>query len=175
MLPPRQRAALILRDVLGFRAREAAALLETTEESVTSALKRALAALAAAGRREPPPPAGSAAERALLAKLSRAYETHDIDGLVALLADDVLCRPVALITGDPPNAPALGGQRLLQAGGRRSHRASGGANAAALDQETVMIGSGTPTPPVLRAAAPECLGGCVPQTQSRMIRARSGQ
>jgi RNA polymerase sigma-70 factor (TIGR02960 family) len=40
LLPPRQRAALILRDVLGFRAREAARILDTSEESVTSALKR---------------------------------------------------------------------------------------------------------------------------------------
>src|SRR5260221_13142026 len=40
--------------------------------------------------------------------------------------------------------PALGGPRLLQAGGGRSHRASGRANAAALGQETGMIGSGTP-------------------------------
>jgi RNA polymerase sigma-70 factor (TIGR02960 family) len=90
LLPPRQRAVLILRDVLGFRASEAAAVLETTRESVTSALKRARAALAAARRREPPPPAGSPAERALLARLTRAYETRDIDGLVALLVDDVL-------------------------------------------------------------------------------------
>ena len=90
LLPPRQQAVLILRDVLGFRASEAAALLDATGESVTSALKRARAALAAAGRGEPPPPPGSGAERALLARLARAYETHDIDGLVALLADDVL-------------------------------------------------------------------------------------
>ena len=41
LLPPRQRAAVILRDVLGFHAREAAAILDTSEESVTSALKRA--------------------------------------------------------------------------------------------------------------------------------------
>ena len=90
LLSPRQRAVLVLRDVLGFRASEAAALLEATEESVTSALKRARAALAAAGRRERPPPPESDGERALLARLTRAYETHDIDGLVALLADDVL-------------------------------------------------------------------------------------
>ena len=102
LLPPRQRAVLILRDVLGFRASEAASILETTEEAVTSALKRARATLqrqlpAAAGQ-EPPPPPDSAAERELIARLTRAYDAGDVDGIVALLADDVQLRmpPVPL-------------------------------------------------------------------------------
>jgi len=93
LLPPRQRAVLILRDVLGFRASETAAMLETTEEGVTSALKRARATLASqdpADRqaRRPPEP-GSAAERELTERFTRAFEAGDIDGVVALLAGDV--------------------------------------------------------------------------------------
>lgn len=91
-LPPRQRAALILRDVLDFPAREVARILGTSEESVKSALKRARAALRrrspSAEQREPPPP-GSAAERDLVDRLTRAYANDDVDGLVALLAEDV--------------------------------------------------------------------------------------
>jgi hypothetical protein len=75
LLPPRQRAVLILRDVLGFRAREVADVLESTEESVTSLLKRARAALHRRPAPEQPPATpGSAAEQDMLARLSRAYE-----------------------------------------------------------------------------------------------------
>jgi len=92
LLPPRQRAALILRDVLGFHAAEAAHILGTTEESVTSALKRARAALerqrSSPGEREPPPPPGSAAEQELVDRLTGAFEAADVDGIVALLTDD---------------------------------------------------------------------------------------
>jgi RNA polymerase sigma-70 factor (TIGR02960 family) len=93
LLPPRQRAVLILRDVLGFRAREVAGILGTSVESVTSALRRARVTLQRrlgppAGR-EPPPPPGSAAEQALIAQLTRAFETGNVDELVALLTEDV--------------------------------------------------------------------------------------
>jgi RNA polymerase sigma-70 factor (ECF subfamily) len=88
-LPPRQRAALLLRDVLGFAASEAARILGTTEESVTSALKRARATLRRddAASPEPPPP-DSAAEKQLIERLTRAYESGDVDGIIALFADD---------------------------------------------------------------------------------------
>jgi RNA polymerase sigma-70 factor (TIGR02960 family) len=90
LLPPRQRAALILRDVLGFRASEAAGILDCTQESVTSALKRARAALqyqrAQAADRTPPP--GSAQEQSLVQRFTRAYEAGDVDVLIALLTED---------------------------------------------------------------------------------------
>ena len=89
-LPPRQRAVLILRDVLGFAASEAARVLGTTEESVTSALKRARATLRhhAAASPEPPPAPDSAAEKQLIERLTRAYEAGDVDGIIALFTDD---------------------------------------------------------------------------------------
>src|SRR4029077_17014081 len=89
-LPPRQRAVLILRDVLGFAASEAARVLGTTEESVTSALKRARATLRRdAASPEPPPPAPeSAREKQLVERLTRAYEVGDVDGIIALFTDD---------------------------------------------------------------------------------------
>jgi RNA polymerase sigma-70 factor (ECF subfamily) len=92
LLSPRQRAALILRDVLGLHASEAARILDTTEESVTSALKRARATLErhqrSSAHTEPAPPPGSAAERQLVDRLTRAFEAADVDGIVALLAED---------------------------------------------------------------------------------------
>jgi RNA polymerase sigma-70 factor (TIGR02960 family) len=93
LLPARQRAVLILREVLGYHADEVAEMLEATVESVNSALKRARASLQRrlppAGEREPPPAPGSPAERALVARFVRAYESGDVDALVALLTDDV--------------------------------------------------------------------------------------
>jgi RNA polymerase sigma-70 factor (ECF subfamily) len=93
LLPPRQLAVLVLRDVLGFHANEVAEVLDSTTESVNSALKRARASLQrrqpASADCEPPPIAGSPAEEALAAKFARAYESADLDALVALLTDDV--------------------------------------------------------------------------------------
>jgi RNA polymerase sigma-70 factor (TIGR02960 family) len=91
LLPPRQRAVLILRDVLGFRASEAAGILDCTEESVTSALKRARAALQyqpAQSADRNPPPRGSGRERALVQRFTQAYEAGDVHQVIALLTDD---------------------------------------------------------------------------------------
>jgi RNA polymerase sigma-70 factor (ECF subfamily) len=93
LLPPRQLAVLVLRDVLGFPAGEVADMLDSTVDSVNSALKRARTTLhrrrAARADREPPPEAGTPAEDALVAKFVRAYESADLDALIALLTDDV--------------------------------------------------------------------------------------
>src|SRR5690349_5265540 len=92
LLPPRQVAVLILRDVLGFHATEVAGMLEVTVPSVNSALKRARASLQrrqqAAGHQSPPA-AGSPAEDAIVAMFARAWESADLEALVALLTDDV--------------------------------------------------------------------------------------
>jgi RNA polymerase sigma-70 factor (TIGR02960 family) len=91
-LAPRQRAVLVLRDVLGFHAHEVADMLDSTVESVTSALKRARAGLersqAHAADRARPPVSGSAAEEAIVARFVRAYESADLDSVVALLTAD---------------------------------------------------------------------------------------
>jgi RNA polymerase sigma-70 factor (TIGR02960 family) len=93
VLPPRQLAVLILRDVLGFHASEVAGMLDSTVESVNSALKRARASLqrrrAPAPGRQPPPASGSPAEDAIVARFVSAYQAADLDALVALLTDDV--------------------------------------------------------------------------------------
>jgi RNA polymerase sigma-70 factor (TIGR02960 family) len=92
VLPPRQIAALILRDVLGFHANEVAAMLDSTVESVNSALKRARASLQRRQPRvaetEPPPAPNSSAEGAIVAKFVDAWESADVDALVDLLTDD---------------------------------------------------------------------------------------
>jgi RNA polymerase sigma-70 factor (TIGR02960 family) len=94
ILPPRQVAVLILRDVLGFHADEVAEMLDSTVDSVHSALKRARASLERkwplSTRPEPTPPLpGSPTENAVVEKFVRAWESADLDSLVALLTDDV--------------------------------------------------------------------------------------
>jgi RNA polymerase sigma-70 factor (TIGR02960 family) len=93
VLPPRQLAVLILRDVLGFHANEVADMLDSSLESVKSALKRARASLQhrrpTTADREPPPASDSPSEDAIVAKFVRAWESADLDALVALLTDDV--------------------------------------------------------------------------------------
>ena len=93
LLPPRQRAVIVLCDVLGFSRAEAAGILQGTTDSVASALKRARATLArqAAGTpdREPPPAPGSPAERELVRQLTAAYASGDVNGIISLLAEDV--------------------------------------------------------------------------------------
>ncbi|HSZ48007.1 MAG TPA: sigma-70 family RNA polymerase sigma factor [Streptosporangiaceae bacterium] len=92
-LPPRQLAVLILRDVLGFHASEVAEMLDSTVESVSSALKRARASMlryqGPAAERAKPPAADSRAEDAIVASFVSAYESADVNALVALLTDDV--------------------------------------------------------------------------------------
>jgi RNA polymerase sigma-70 factor (TIGR02960 family) len=92
-MAPQQRAVLVLRDVLGYRAAEVASMLSSTEASVNSALQRARAAIDAAPER----PGGgtlpdSPAERALLSRFSDAFERGDVDAVVALLTGDAWLR-----------------------------------------------------------------------------------
>jgi RNA polymerase sigma-70 factor (TIGR02960 family) len=93
LLPPRQLAVLVLRDVLGFHADEVAEMLDATVDSVNSALKRARATLErrrqSADDREPPPTIDSRSENAIVAQFVTAYEAADLDAVVALLTDDV--------------------------------------------------------------------------------------
>jgi RNA polymerase sigma-70 factor (ECF subfamily) len=93
VLPPRQLAVLILRDVLGFHANEVADMLDSTVESVNSALKRARASLQRrrppTAEREPPPASDSPSEDAIVAKFVSAWQSADLDALVTLLTDDV--------------------------------------------------------------------------------------
>jgi len=93
VLPPRQVAVLVLRDVLGFHASEVAEMLASTVESVNSALKRARISLerrwSPATDLEIPASPDSLSEEAVVAQFVRAWESADLDALVALLTDDV--------------------------------------------------------------------------------------
>src|SRR6266705_2599489 len=89
-LPPRQRAVLVLRDVLGYRAAEVAGMLDSTENSVKGALQRARAALQAqlpADRDRAPLP-DSPRERQLAGRFAAAVEAGDVDAVLTLLTSD---------------------------------------------------------------------------------------
>ena len=88
-LPPRQRAVLILCEVLRWKAAEVAELLETSVASVNSALQRARATLEAGKvSASDPAPALDEADRELLARYVTAFERYDIDALTALIQED---------------------------------------------------------------------------------------
>jgi RNA polymerase sigma-70 factor (TIGR02960 family) len=90
-LSPRERAAVVLKDVLGFRVGETAELLETTAASVNSALQRARDKLDRVNpdrRGVDPPPPGSAEERHLVGRFAQAFESGDVGSVVALLSED---------------------------------------------------------------------------------------
>jgi RNA polymerase sigma-70 factor (TIGR02960 family) len=92
-LRPRQRAAVVLGDVLGFRTAEVAEMLDTGEASVKGALQRARATLRArlpAADRERAPRPSSAGERQLVGRFADAVQRGDVDELVSLLTDDAL-------------------------------------------------------------------------------------
>ncbi|WP_031072436.1 sigma-70 family RNA polymerase sigma factor [Streptomyces sp. NRRL WC-3742] len=88
-LAPRQRAVLILREVLAWKAAEVAELLGVTVASVNSALQRARAVLAAEGEFARPARELDEDHRALLDRYVRAFEAYDMEGLAALLHEDV--------------------------------------------------------------------------------------
>jgi RNA polymerase sigma-70 factor, ECF subfamily len=88
-LPPRQRAVLILREVLRWKASETAELLDTSVASVNSALQRARARLEESGVRstDPPPPLDED-QRELLARYVEAFERYDMEALTSLIHED---------------------------------------------------------------------------------------
>jgi RNA polymerase sigma-70 factor (ECF subfamily) len=83
-LVPRQRAVLVLRDVLSWRANEVAELLETSEDAVNSTLRRARSALATVNR-DAVPNEPTEVDRKVLYRYIEAFDRYDVDSLVALL------------------------------------------------------------------------------------------
>ena len=107
-LPPRQRAVLALRDVLGFHAAEVADMLESSEVSVNSALQRARATLESRrpADRERAPLPRSPGERELVSRFADAVESGDVDGMVSFLTDN------ALLTMPPLPLEYQGGEAI---------------------------------------------------------------
>jgi RNA polymerase sigma-70 factor, ECF subfamily len=125
-LPPRQRAVLMLRDVLGFRAGEVAGMLETSEASVNSALQRARATMA--GRlpgpdRERAPLPRSARERELAGRFATAFAEGDVDSIVAMLTEDAwFTMPPATLEYQGPAAIESFLRRSVAGRGERGYR-----------------------------------------------------
>lgn len=108
-LPPRQRAALVLRDVLGFSTAESAEVLDITEVSVKSAVQRARAALSRCvpDPATSAPAASSATEAALARRFATAFSSDDVGGVLALLTDDAwLVMPPSPLAYQGPTAIA---------------------------------------------------------------------
>ena len=124
-LPPRQLAVLVLRDVLGFRASEAADLLDTTVPSVNSSLTRARRGLehrrAQLGPAAVAAAVGSDVEARIADRFVRAYESADVEALVALFTDDIyLAMPPMPLEYEGREAATLFFERLLVSGRRYS-------------------------------------------------------
>jgi RNA polymerase sigma-70 factor (ECF subfamily) len=143
-LPPRQRVALILREVLHWQASEVAELLQTTTASVNSALQRARATLDEAEPEDELAPLDAAHEQ-LVTQYMNAFEKYDIEALVVLLRDDVRysmppyelwlndpvevgqwmlgpgkdCRGARLVATHANGCPAFGSYRADPAGGHK--------------------------------------------------------
>ncbi len=106
-LPPRQRAVLVLRDILAFSAAETAELLETSVPAVTSALQRARSTLDTHRPRPADVVAPADADQLLLLeRYLTAFENHDVAGLRAVLREDAIATM-------PPFAWWLQGRELL--------------------------------------------------------------
>jgi RNA polymerase sigma-70 factor (TIGR02960 family) len=103
LLPPKQRAVLILRDVLGWSAKETAEALQDSVSAVNSALQRARTRLA---ERRRPDQAPETSERELLRQFMAAWDVVDIDGLVALLTEG------AVMTMPPERMRIAGAQAI---------------------------------------------------------------
>jgi RNA polymerase sigma-70 factor (ECF subfamily) len=163
-LAPRQRAVLILREVLGWSAAEAADLLDTTVASVNSALQRARATLAAADVTESDPlrPTDHR-QRELLARYVSAFESYDMAALTTLLRDDaimsmppletwlrgpeditgfmlgpgVVCRRSRLVPTRANGSPAFGHYHLASPGEAERHAAVTGTEVRPLPAEAL--------------------------------------
>lgn len=140
LLPPKQRAALLLTEVLGFSAADVATTLDTSVASVNSALQRARATLAETALEDAPPHEG--VEQHLVDRYVTAFEAYDADAMVALMREDVImsmpphtlwlrghpairswllgrgigCRGSRLLPTRASGAPALGQYRPAQGG-----------------------------------------------------------